>query len=430
MGSECVFCCADSDESFTLALRENGFALIAPNDRAREFDYLIVDHYGLDYRYEEAMRGVCGKIMAIDDLANRRHSADLLLDQNALTDDDRYDRLLPKECVRLLGFKYALIDPLYAAMRKQAPIKSVKRALIYFGAADRDNFTAMSVEAFLELDREDIALDVVLSEVHNESVRRFHGGNITVHSRLESLAPLMSKADLAIGAGGVTMLERLAISLPSIVIAIADNQIEAAKRLAAMSHIVYLGFKADKAALKKALSKAIDQPMQPPVEKACDALGARRVAAILLLNVGSDVCLREAKSGDEELFLELANDALTRQNSFNSGFISADLHRAWFAQKLSDRANTRLFVASCGFLPIGQTRFEKIGDHWQISFSLAPYARGFGLGGQMLRSAMALMGDRQFTAIVKENNIPSRKTFEAINFTSKAGENGTIIYHN
>ena len=48
--------------------------------------------------------------------------------------------------------------------------------------------------------------------------------NAVLHSELPSLAPLMLKADFAIGAGGATNWERFCLGLPSLVITLAENQ--------------------------------------------------------------------------------------------------------------------------------------------------------------------------------------------------------------
>ena len=80
--------------------------------KGKTLDWLIVDHYSLDIRWESAMRDFTDNIMVVDDLADRRHDCDLLLNQN-LHDvkDSKYDRLISPECVRLLGLKYALLRP-------------------------------------------------------------------------------------------------------------------------------------------------------------------------------------------------------------------------------------------------------------------------------------------------------------------------------
>jgi len=44
--------------------------------------WLVIDHYGLDARWETSLRPAVGRIFVIDDLADRTHDCDCLLDQN------------------------------------------------------------------------------------------------------------------------------------------------------------------------------------------------------------------------------------------------------------------------------------------------------------------------------------------------------------
>src|ERR1700751_1626404 len=58
--------------------------------------WIVVDHYGLDAVWQRLMSPAAERLMVIDDLANRRHEADLLLDQNYLGPDgtERYSALI------------------------------------------------------------------------------------------------------------------------------------------------------------------------------------------------------------------------------------------------------------------------------------------------------------------------------------------------
>lgn len=55
---------------------------------AQTWDWLVVDHYALDARWESALRGMVRRILVIDDLADRVHDCDVLLDQNLYEDMD------------------------------------------------------------------------------------------------------------------------------------------------------------------------------------------------------------------------------------------------------------------------------------------------------------------------------------------------------
>lgn len=259
-------------------------------------DWLVVDHYALDRRWEERLRLHVKKIMVIDDLADRAHDCDLLLDQNLVLDSGhRYHALLPPGCACLLGPHYALLQPEYAELLAGAARRSgpVRRILVFFGGSDQENLTGLAISAFLALKRDSIALDVVIHSQSphaagiQEQARRY--SNITIHSSLPSLAPLMLKADLAIGAGGVTSWERCCLGLPSLVVATGENQLRPCEALASAGLIDYLGSKNDLTVerLYFSMQASLDcasqrQRVSESGPKLVDGRGADRVAEMLL----------------------------------------------------------------------------------------------------------------------------------------------------
>jgi len=87
-------------------------------------DLLIVDHYALDSRWERGMRDIARRILVIDDLADRPHDADWLLDQTYGRRTDAYEGLVPPACRLLLGSDYALLRPEFAALRLLSRIEA------------------------------------------------------------------------------------------------------------------------------------------------------------------------------------------------------------------------------------------------------------------------------------------------------------------
>ena len=211
-------------------------------------DWLIVDHYALDYRWESALRSSCKRIMVIDDLADRQHDCDLLLNQNYGSSAELYRGLVPSDSAQCYGPEYALLKPVYAQRRAQLLARDgpVRRVLIYFGGGeDATNLTCLAVQAFQTPELSHIQLEIVIgaSYAHQSSLEELvmQHGNATIHLQLPDLADLMALADLAIGAGGVTTWERCCIGLPAIVISIAENQRPACEALSADNIIHYLG---------------------------------------------------------------------------------------------------------------------------------------------------------------------------------------------
>ena len=211
-------------------------------------DWLIVDHYAIDHRWEAALRPYCNNIMAIDDLTDRKHDCDLLLNQNFGSAAVNYQSLVPSHCTQLHGPKFALLKPVYASRRAKLKARNsaVGRAMIYFGGgSDPDNLTGRALQAFSEPPLNDVTLDIVvgggyahMAELAEAASRR---GRANIHTHLPDLADLMASADLALGAGGATTWERCCMGLPSIVISVADNQRPACESLEKAKLIQYMG---------------------------------------------------------------------------------------------------------------------------------------------------------------------------------------------
>lgn len=212
-------------------------------------NWLVVDHYGLDARWESRMRPKTGGLMAIDDLADRSHDSDVLLDQNwfGASGADRYRGLVPAGCELLLGPAYALLKPEYAAVRASAVPRDghIHRVAVFMGGSDPDNQTAKVLDALSCDSFAGLTVDVIIGVNHPDAAgiaqRVARRPSTTLHSGLPTLTGIMRDADLMIGAGGSTTWERMALGLPAIVIGIADNQLAMNKALMEAGYIDYLG---------------------------------------------------------------------------------------------------------------------------------------------------------------------------------------------
>ncbi len=413
-------------------------------------DWVVVDHYALDARWESELRPYCGKIMVIDDLADRNHDCDLLLDQNLVADrDHRYDGRLPSSCARLLGPSYALLQPQYAELHPRTPprVGPVQRILVFFGGVDQYNLTGRAISAFLALNQPDITVDVVLrgSNPHADDVHHQVQGhdNIILYDSLPSLAPLMVKADLAIGASGATSWERCCLGLPSLVVTLADNQQPIAAELDRQGLVHGLGDQASitVSTLTQALQNALVNDALGDWSNRCrelvDGHGTERVAAILTLGPNTPLKARPAALADEALLLQWANDPLVRQNSFNPNPIDSATHRTWFYARLRHPETCQIYIVETeAGLPIGQVRFEWRDEAWkkgawEIDYSLAAVARKRGLGAKLLQKAMQTFRESRSGTLVfgkvKSNNLLSQKIFQRSDFTDMSGE-GEMVY--
>lgn len=214
----------------------------------KQVDWLIIDHYGLDVSWENQLRAYAKKIMVIDDLANRQHDCDLLLDQNLYLDmDHRYQELVPSNCKQLLGPQYVLLRTEFYETRKKMRERDgkVRRVLIFFGASDCTNETGKILEVIKQLNRPDIAIDVVVgvTNPNKEQIQELCNSmfHTTFHCQIDHMAQLIANADLAVGAGGTAIWERCFLGLPSITIVVADNQRQTTEAVAKLGATLYVG---------------------------------------------------------------------------------------------------------------------------------------------------------------------------------------------
>jgi len=261
-------------------------------------DWLVVDHYALGAHWERAVRPHAGAVLAVDDLADRAHDCDVLLDQNHHPEAEaRYAGLVPEGCRLLCGPRFSLMRPEYAAMRRllDGPRDgTVARVLVYYGGVDATNETARALRVLSEPAFSALAVDVVVGANHPDradiEALVTARPNTTLHGPRLHLADLMARADLALGAGGATTWERCCLGLPALVTVMADNQeslSESVQRTGA-TRILGRGGALSTLALHEALSDLCRDPaglagQSRAAWALCDGRGARQCAAILRL---------------------------------------------------------------------------------------------------------------------------------------------------
>jgi len=251
------------DKGFTVYYIQNNYSKSKKNDIIKndvnqtvkiiakhkaKSSWMIVDHYDLDFKWEKRLRKFVDKIIVIDDLA-RKHDCDLLLDQNYNKNlKTRYDKLVPRKCIKLLGPKYALLRDEFPILRKNVkPRKNFKRILISFGGSDPTNETGKVLSAIkiLKTNKQFLEVNVVIgkSDKNKHKIKQLCNSipNAKLYESVYNIGKLMCKADLAVGAGGSSTLERLCLGLPPIVSIIATNQEESTMALGKKGYIINLG---------------------------------------------------------------------------------------------------------------------------------------------------------------------------------------------
>lgn len=400
-------------------------------------DWLVVDHYALDARWEALCADRVEQLMVIDDLADRPHSCDLLLDQNLPGDSARYDGLVPADATILAGPRFALLRPDFAVARNgldRAGRASVETVFIFLGGIDLADFTSRALAAIDAVrDGRSFGVDVVVgrSNPHASAVAAWCDARdwVRFHHGSDQMAALMGTADVAIGAGGTTSWERCCLGLPSIVVSVAPNQRPGSAALGVEGAALYLGDadELDPAALQSALGLLIENEwarahMAGAAARLVDGLGMRRVAGHLL---ASGIRLRRAGDEDCESLWRWRNSEETRRHSLDPSEIDLASHRRWFASVLAS-PDRDLLVGESDAEPIGVLRFDHAGPDTTISIYLVPGRAGRGEGTQLIRAGLRWLarerpGAATVVAEVRHENVASRHAFTAAGFEPYVG---------
>lgn len=262
----------------------------------QDVDWIVIDHYSLDNLWEKKIRPYAKRVMVIDDLADRLHECDLLLDQNFYGNmDSRYKQLVPNRCITLLGPQYALLRPEFKEKRIHLGTHdgAIRKVLVFFGSSDPTNETLKTLEAIKALNWSDVSYDVVVGaqnpNINQIKYQCFSMPNIKFHFQVSDMAELMADADLAIGAGGSTTWERCCLGLPSLIISVADNQQKIAETCERIGACIYLGISEDITphTIEESLVKLRNNPiLLKQISNNCinivDGLGTGRVAKVML----------------------------------------------------------------------------------------------------------------------------------------------------
>jgi UDP-2,4-diacetamido-2,4,6-trideoxy-beta-L-altropyranose hydrolase len=385
-------------------------------------DWIVVDHYGLDARWQSRVRQAADHVMAIDDLANRCHACDVLLDQNLHAEAKGYDALVPSDARRLLGPRYALLRGAFGEARAQAQVRdgAVRCLLVFFGGVDRDNGTAKSLEAVAALGRRDLQVDVILGAAspHLADVRaRCAEIGATLHHDPANVAALLAGADLAIGATGAVSWERCCVGLPAIVMSLAANQEPVARALADEGVALYLGRSESvtSAAIASALERLLGEPdslraMSVAALRLVDGRGIERVVRALDT---SPLALRRAEASDRDDLYRWRNAEETRRYSHDSAAIEPEAHAAWLARTLADDSRV-LLIAYCEGVAVGVLRYDFAVQQTTVSVYLVPGRHGRGDGPRLLAAGHSwLKAQRSDITAIRAEVLPENRASAA-----------------
>jgi UDP-2,4-diacetamido-2,4,6-trideoxy-beta-L-altropyranose hydrolase len=399
----------------------------------KNWDWLIVDHYSLDERWEKELRGSTKKIMVIDDIADRRHDCDLLLDQNlSLDDTSRYVNKIPDYCAQLVGPRYALLREEFQKSRHHLKpnAATVKRLLVFFGGIDSENNTEKAIIAIQNLDITDITVDVVIGSRHPACAAiklMCQKAGFSLHVQVENIAELMAAADLSIGAGGIALWERCCLGLPSLIFCCAENQSDQIK-FAANRGLIYA---LDNQTVTTSIiqrhvlclmeNSHLRQNLSEVGMTYVDGKGASRV----ILAMGfHGIEFRVTNEGDSEAIFGWRNDASNRMVSRSNHLINKKEHDDWFSSMLLNE-NKILLIAQNDNKAVGVVRFDIDHKMAEISIYLVPGLNRTGTGSAILLAAESWLRNNRtdvetINAHVMDENERSKRLFTGCNYKTQS----------
>jgi UDP-2,4-diacetamido-2,4,6-trideoxy-beta-L-altropyranose hydrolase len=231
-------------------------------DDAREFRaalagrvprLVVVDHYGLGCAWEaDVMASGGAPIVAIDGRADREHVAAIVVDPTVTSAGRiRWQGLLGPDVALLEGPEFTLVAPRFGEALRRRPDRdgTISRILVSFGGSDPFGSTQLAIRVLQAPEAEGLQADIVIGATHPEPdrIRSLCESvpSLTFHHSTSRMAELITRADLAIGAGGVSAFERTFLGCPALVVIAAENQREQVMSLAASGAIEALGDASD-----------------------------------------------------------------------------------------------------------------------------------------------------------------------------------------
>ena len=364
-------------------------------------DWLVVDSYSFEISWQRQALPEATRCLVIDDLANRVHQADILLDQNFGRRPEEYTDKTPSACTLLIGPSYSLIRPEFAELRAQSLLqrdqRTVQTILVSLGGVDVEDVTSNVLKTLNDTPNADnLHVNVVMGR-HAPAINRVRAlikemqFSAKVLVDVQDMHLLMAQADLAIGAVGGTAWERACLGLPCLMITIASNQEPAAKSLDEAGIANWLGRHDDvgwERRLQEALAR-LDKPgaLRQASERCapiCDGDGMGRVLAKM---IPTQIHHRAARIQDARRIWEWRHENNAHRFNKDPRVIPYAEHYAWFEKVLST-LTTQLFILTRAGLEVGYIRLDHMHpSQAHVSLCLAGSERGHGLGHHALRIA-------------------------------------------
>ena len=396
-------------------------------------NWVIFDNYALDFEWVTVVRKNLDRVpfLAIDDLDNRNLGADFLLDQTSL----RKRKRKYKSVAFLEGPRFTLLTKNFRELRTQSILeRSIRQSrncigkkfciLISVGMYDPKKIMPYLLRATAII--KDVHIDVAISSDSQtlSQIRKLAKvyANINLHLDKSDISFLMLKADLCIGATGMSTWERCCMGLPTLTIAIAQNQRNLTKELKKINaaKVITITQAKSKKNLYDTVSNLVNSPeilkkLSKNSKNLCDGLGAKRVMDFL------EAKLRSVKITDSRKLLTWRNKSFVREMSLDKKTLSEKEHRKWM-QKTQNGLKGIWLIYSEGNVEIGHCNSVFISKNevfWSFYIGENSFSKGSGkrMLAFFLKQLFYEKGIKTINAKVLNQNFKSKLVHQHLGFS-------------
>ncbi|MEM7746919.1 MAG: UDP-2,4-diacetamido-2,4,6-trideoxy-beta-L-altropyranose hydrolase [Pseudomonadota bacterium] len=400
-------------------------------------DVALIDHYAIGQEHEHELRKRCATIVVLDDLANRTHDCDVLIDSAIGQDPDRYRSKTPDGSLRLIGPAYAPLRSTFRTGRirmseNHHPAEARKALFISIGAVDSSNATSKIMKAIANVS--DLSrITVVLSSQapHLDTVRcqvqDIENAELVVDCH--DMAQLVTDHDLAIGAPGVSALERACLGIPQVLLTTAPNQIANYQGLLDQEMAIGLGDMSeldDQVVGDTVVSFSSDHGLQHRLKqngmRGIDGLGSRRIAALVhtipKTRDGRRLSARPIRQQDGPKLYAWQINPSTRRYFRNPTAPTPQEHEKFMQSRLTVWRSISEVLTLDGE-PVALVRADPAqpaSNTYQVAIVVDPRMRGQSIGKAALGYLKGLMMSATLEAYISVDNKPSLSVFRSVGF--------------
>lgn len=253
-------------------------------------DTVVIDSYLADHGFYRKISEMVKVFVCIDDTERLTYPKGIVINSSAIEEDSKY---FEKEGVTyLFGSQYIPLRREFWEIPRKNIKEAIENVLITFGGDDIRNMTPKVLRTLINNFPEIIKNVVIgrgfrnIKEIKSVVDDR---ADLIYYPDAKEMKEAMLGSDIAISAGGQTLYELARVGVPTIAIAVADNQLNNIKGLQKAGFIEYAGWWEDKKIFENILNRLKllrDKDARGRVSQAgkmiVDGNGARRVVSEII----------------------------------------------------------------------------------------------------------------------------------------------------